>query len=399
MAADTFTHPVQPRTATADDRPLVMHIVYRFDTGGLENGIVNLINHMPTGAYRHAVLALTEVTDFRHRIRHEGIPTLALNKPPGHGLWQYPKLFRLFRQLRPAVVHTRNLAALEAVVPAWAAGVPVRIHSEHGREGRDLGAGATRYDHVRKLYRPFVSHYIALSKDLETYLSRAVSVPAGQLSQFYNGVDVEKFRPVPGPRPTIAGCPFSPENHWIMGTVGRLQPVKDQATLARAFVRAVTLAPELKDRLRLAIVGEGPLRTEVMDILNSGGVAGMSWLPGERHDIPEILRGLHCFALPSQSEGISNVLLEAMASGLPVLATAVGGNPELVDAGRTGELVPPSDPEAMAQVLVRLVRDPGYSAALGRAARADIETRFSMPTMVGSYQGLYDRLLGRVTGH
>ena len=399
MTADTFAHPVQPRTATADNRPLVMHIVYRFDTGGLENGIVNLINHMPTGAYRHAVLALTEVTDFRHRIRHEGVPTLALNKPPGQGLWQYPKLFRLFRQLRPAVVHTRNLAALEAVVPAWAAGVPVRIHSEHGREGRDLDAGVTRYDRVRKIYRPFVSHYIALSKDLESYLSRVVAVPAGRLSQFYNGVDAEKFKPAPGRAPGIAGCPFSPERHWIVGTVGRIQPVKDQATLARAFVRAIALAPDLKDRLRLMIVGEGPLRTEVMDILHSGGVASLSWLPGERHDISDILRNMHCFALPSRSEGVSNVILEAMASGLPVLATAVGGNPELVDSGRTGELVPHSDPEAMAQALVRLARDPGYSAALGRAARAEVEERFSMQAMVGAYQGLYDQLLTRGAGH
>lgn len=373
--------------------PLVLHVVYRFDVGGLENGVVNLINHMPIGAYRHAVLALTEVTDFRLRLQRSDVLTIALNKPPGHGLWQYPQLFRLMRQLRPAVVHTRNLAALEAAVPAWLAGVPVRVHSEHGREGRDLAADDTRYDRLRRLYRPFVSHYIALSKELEGYLETVVKVSRSRLSQVYNGVDADKFTPAITPRTAMLGCPFSPDRHWIVGTVGRIQPVKDQATLARAFLRALALAPELRGLLRLVIVGDGPLRTEIMNILNSGGAAEMSWLPGERDDVPQIMRGLHCFALPSLSEGISNVVLEAMASGLPVLATAVGGNPELVSPGQTGELVPPSDPEAMAQALVRLARNPERSAELGRAARAQVEARFSMSTMVGAYQGLYDRLL------
>ncbi len=107
-----------------DQRPLILHVMYRLDTGGLENGVVNLINHMPPEAYRHAVLALTEVTEFSKRITRTDVEFVSLRKSPGHGVWQYPKLYQLFRELRPAVVHTRNLAALEAVIPAWAARVP-----------------------------------------------------------------------------------------------------------------------------------------------------------------------------------------------------------------------------------------------------------------------------------
>ena len=378
--------------------PLVLHVVYRFDVGGLENGVVNLINHMPAEAYRHAVLSLTEVTDFSQRIRREGVPTLALRKRPGHGVWQYPKLFKTFRQLRPAIVHTRNLAALEATVPAWAAGVCVRVHGEHGREGRDLAPGANPYDRVRRLYRPFVSHDVALSRDLQTYLADVVRVDAARLSQFYNGVDTDKFTAAADPRPAILGCPFNTGEHWLVGTVGRMQPVKDQPTLARAFVMALQMAPALRARMRLVMVGDGPLRTQVMEILNAAGVAELAWLPGERNDVPGILRGLNAFVLPSLSEGISNVILEAMASGLPVLATAVGGNPELVDAGRTGELVPAADPEAMAQALIKLAADPERSARLGRQARADVEARFSLQAMVGAYQNLYDGLLRRHSG-
>ncbi len=383
--------------------PLVLHIVYRFDVGGLENGVVNLINHMPQAAYRHAVLALTEATDFKLRIRREGVPVLALHKPPGQGLWQYPKLWRLMRELRPAVVHTRNLAALEAVVPAWAAGVRVRVHGEHGREGRDLAGATSPYDRVRRLYRPFVSHYVALSAELASYLRDGVGVPPARLSHVYNGVDTDIFTPAARGRPAILGCPFTPDRHWLVGTVGRMQPVKDQATLARAFVLALQQAPELRARLRLVMVGDGPLRTEVMDILRTAGVDDCCWMPGERNDVADIMRGLHCFALPSRSEGISNVVLEAMASGLPVLATRVGGNPELVAHERTGELVPPSDPGAMAQALVRLASQPERSERLGQAARADVEARFSLNSMVGAYRGLYDRLLQRsgtaVAGH
>src|SRR5437773_120523 len=150
-------------TGLCDTRPLVAHVVYRFDVGGLENGVVNLINHMPASAYRHAIISLTEITDFRARIERDDVDFFALNKQPGHGYALFPRMFRLLRELRPAILHTRNLAALEMAAPGWAAGVRVRIHGEHGRDVGDL-VGAN-YPHLlaRRLYRPFVSRYVALS--------------------------------------------------------------------------------------------------------------------------------------------------------------------------------------------------------------------------------------------
>jgi sugar transferase (PEP-CTERM/EpsH1 system associated) len=242
-----------------DQRPLVLHVMYRFDTGGLENGIVNLINHMPPDAYRHAVLALTDVTDFRQRIQRTDVGFISLRKPPGHGVWQYPKLFELFRQFRPAIVHSRNLAALEVQAPAWAAGVPVRIHGEHGRGMEDQDGNGATYQRVRRLYRPFVNHYTALSRDLADYLVDKVNVSPKKITQVYNGVDADRFCPSPNGPQSIAGCPFDPEQHWLVGTVGRMQTVKDQVMLAHAFVHALVLAPELRIRMRLVMVGEGPL--------------------------------------------------------------------------------------------------------------------------------------------
>lgn len=378
-----------------DKRPLVVHLMYRFDTGGLENGIVNLVNHMPADAYRHAIVALSEITDFRHRIVRKDVEFVALNKPPGQGIWQFSKLYKLLRRMRPDIVHSRNLAALECQLPAWAARVPVRIHGEHGRDVGDLDGNNVTYQWVRRFYRPFIHHYMALSRDLADYLVQKIHVPQDAITQVYNGVDTQRFKPAPeGPMP-IVGCPFDPSQHWLVGTVGRMQAVKDQVMLARAFVHALELAPQLKATMRLVMVGEGPLRSQAQAVLDAASATALAWLPGERSDVADIMRGLHAFALPSLAEGISNTILEAMASGLPVVATDVGGNADLVQRGQTGEIIAAGDPLAMAHRLVHLASDPQRARAMGLAGRQRVEAKFSMQAMVTNYQSVYDEQLRR----
>ncbi len=379
-----------------DQRPLVAHVVHRFDTGGLENGLVNLINHMPAEAYRHAVIALTDITDFRKRIKRPDVRFIAMNKPPGHLLRLYPQLYRLFRQLGPAIVHTRNLAALEATVPAWAAGISARIHGEHGRDVGDLDGSNRKYQLIRRVYSPFVKHYIALSRDLAQYLHQSIGIDEKRVTQIYNGVDSTRFHPAPQ-RLRIAGCPFGDDGHWLVGTAGRMQTVKDQTNLAAAFVHALQGAPELRRRLRLVMIGDGPLRQASQAILEAAGLAELAWLPGERDDMPDIMRGLDCFVLPSLGEGISNTILEAMSCGLPIVATAVGGNVELVREGANGRLVPAADPSSLAEAITDLAGRPETARNMGEQSRRLVETHYSMAAMVAGYQQLYDRLLGRNT--
>ena len=376
-----------------DERPLVLHIVHRFAVGGLENGVVNLIDRMPAQAYRHAVLALTEVTDFRHRIGRDDIGFFALHKPPGHGAKSYGALVRLLRDLRPAVVHTRNLGPLEMQPAAAWAGVPVRVHGEHGRELNDLDGHNKRLQWVRRLYAPFVQHYIALSQDLASYLVDRVHIGAGMISQIYNGVDGALFRPAAAQPTMIAGCPFDASTHWLIGTVGRMQGVKHQTLLARAFVRALQLAPDMRNDARLVLVGDGPLRAICAELLREAGCAGLAWLPGERADVADVMRGLSCFVLPSLAEGISNTILEAMACGLPVLASAVGGNVELVVDQVTGLLVATDDVEALAAALVRLYRDQDMGRCMGRSGREEVDRKYSLQAMVAAYQRVYDTQL------
>jgi len=378
-----------------DKRPLIAHVMYRFDTGGLENGVVNLINNMPVDTYRHAVVALTEVTDFRERVTRKDVEFVSLRKPPGQGLWQFPKWHKLFRRMRPEIVHSRNLAALECQLPAWTARVPVRIHGEHGRDVGDLDGSNRRYQRLRQVYRPFVHQYLALSRDLAAYLSDKVGVTPDRISQVYNGVDTVRFAPATKGAVPITGCPFDPSRHWLIGTVGRMQPVKDQVMLARAFVQALELAPQLRETMRLVMIGNGPLREQSQRVLDAAGLTNLAWLPGERSDVADIMRGLHAFALPSLAEGISNTVLEAMASGLPVVATEVGGSGDLVVAGQTGYLVPAADSLALAQHLVHWATHPEEASAMGLAGQLRADLNFSMQAMVTNYRHVYDTQLRR----
>lgn len=394
MRAERNLAPELPVTAGGTAAvPLVAHVIYRLDVGGLENGLVNLINRMPAERFRHAIICLTGYTDFRKRILRSDVPVFALDKPPGNSPATQFRLWRLLKQLRPDIVHTRNLAALEGSLPAALAGVPARIHGEHGRDMGDLDGSNLGRQWVRRLFKPFVHQYIALSRDLERYLHESIRVSPAKVTQLYNGVDTELFHPAPAAREPLPHPGFAPPDAFVIGTVGRMQEVKDQLTLARAFVLLLQIAPPGGRTLRLVMAGDGPLREQVAAILGEAGAAAHAWLSGERDDVPQIMRGLDLFVLPSLAEGISNTVLEAMASGLPVVATAVGGNPELVDEGRTGTLVPPSDPQAMAQAMLRYCADAADCRRQGREARATAERDFSMTEMVNGYLAVYDRLL------
>lgn len=373
--------------------PLITHIIYRLGVGGMENGLVNLINQMPAERYRHAIICLTDFTEFSRRIARPDVELVCLHKRAGKDIGLYARLYRALRALDPDIVHTRNMAAIEGQLVAACSGVSARVHSEHGREGADLHGAYRRYNLLRKAIQPLVGHYIAVSRDLAGWLQGTIGVPGRKLTQIYNGVDSVKFRPRGGVRGPMGPVGFATDDAILIGSVGRLAQVKDFPTLIRAFGRLRELWAE-GGRLRLVIVGEGPMRAECERLIAEQGLGAQVWLAGDRDDVPELMRAMDLFVLPSLGEGISNTILEAMASGLPVLATAVGGNPELVSPGKTGMLIPPADHEKMAQALLAYVGDPARMAREGQAARAEVEARFSLEAMVAGYLRVYDGLLG-----
>ncbi len=368
-----------------DPRPLILHVIHHLVTGGMENGLVNLINRMPRECLRHAVACIEDYSDFRQRITRADTEVFALHRSKA-GLWKMRKqLFQLCRRLQPQVVHSRNMSGLDALAPARFAGVRHCIHGEHGWDVADLHGTRWRPAILRRVHSPLVNRYIVVSKDLERYLIRRVGIAAGRISQIYNGVDTQRFRPRPSGAPNGLPAEFAEQDTLVIGTVGRIQPVKDQVTLLRAFAELV----QSYAYLRLAVIGDGPLLGDLRQIAETLGIAKLTWLPGAIDNIPDVLRRFDIFVLPSLSEGISNTLLEAMASGVPVVATAAGGNVELVEDGYCGRLFPPGDVATLARLLAGYIADPLLRQAHAITARRVAVERFSLDTMVRKYEEIY----------
>lgn len=371
--------------------PLIAHLTYALDFGGLESLLVERINRMPSNKYRHAVICLTHYTNFSKKIRKPGVALYALHKPPGQAPGTHIALWKLLRRLRPTVLHTYNLAAIEYGITGLLAGVPVRVNGSHGREASDPEGRNRLHNRLRKWMIPFYDVCYSNSSDLLRWNKSVIGVPAPKNRLLNNGIDTERFRPSRRlARP--AGMEHFPADCFVVGTVGRIQEVKNQALLIDAFAKLRELLPSHRESLRLAIVGTGPLHASLMEKVKSMGISDVVWMPGARMDVPEILNAFSVFALPSIAEGTPGCILEAMATGLPVVATRVGGVPDVVCDGVTGLLVPSQDADAMAAALMRYCVDPELAAQHGAAARERVEQKFAMDSMVTAYTDMYDEL-------
>lgn len=366
----------------------VVHLIYHLGTGGLENVVVQLINHLPRDTFRHTVIAITDIDPaFARRVDTESVELIALNKPPGQPFRLFPRVYRLLRQLRPDVVHSCNLAALEFSPVSALARVPLRVHAEHGLDIGEIRGKRARYRMLRKLYNPFVSHYVAVSTE-QAALCEQAGVAKERVHLIPNGVDTARFRPRGAGDALPEGFPFQPGRDWVIGTVGRQADIKNPLLLVEAFVALVQSGAPAADRARLALVGDGPLNTQIAARMRQAGMEHLLWLPGVRADVPEILRALDCFVLPSLSEGTSCALQEAMASRLSIVATGVGGNGDVLEDGRCGDLVPSGDVQAMAMQLMKNcqagVENPQRAAALASA-----QERYSLDRVIQRYRDVF----------
>ncbi len=393
MAPDTDTDTATYRTTAANAAPLIVHVIHQLDVGGLENGLLNLINHLPPQRYRHAIVCLKNATAFRQRLIIPGVDIISLDKREGKDWRHYLHLYRVLKQLQPAIVHTRNLGCLEVQLLACMAGVRLRVHGEHGRDMSDLHGTRRKYRLLRKCMLPLVQHIIAVSADLRQWLVDAIGAAPTQVSHIGNGVDSMQFHPRLGP-PAVVGPPgFLCDDAFVIGSVGRMVAVKDHASLVQAFLLLLA-QPRARARLRLILVGDGPCRQACLSLLQQAGVAHLAWLPGTRDDVAQLLRAMDLFVLPSLAEGSSNTILEAMATGLPIVATQVGGNAELVQSGWSGTLVPPGSPEMLADAMLHYYRMPELAYCHGARGRRQVLAEHSLPAMAGAYLAVYDRLTG-----
>lgn len=378
--------------AAPDTTKLIVHIVFRFDYGGVENGVCNLVNALAGGPFRHVIVALTEATDFKDRL-NSNVEIRTLGKKPGKDPGAYLRLYRLLRELQPDIVHTRNFGTLDCSFVAFLARVPIRIHGEHGWDVFDPDGTNRKYRLMRKAMSRFVHEFVTVSADLRVWLTGTVGIPARKVRHICNGVNTERFRPRPAG--TIATLPkwVGEDDAVIVGTVTRFSAIKDPMNLVEAFVEMYGRTKSGDPAVRLVMLGDGELHGQAQRRLEEAGVAAHAWLPGSRDDVAELLRAMDVFVLGSFREGISNTILEAMASGLPVVATDTGGNAELIENGVTGALVPPADSGALASAIAVYASDGFLRARHGKASRERAVSAFSIKAMVGYYQNLYKSIL------
>ncbi len=374
--------------------PLVIaHVIYHLGVGGLENGLVNLINHIPKDEYHHLIICLTESSEFSQRISNDKVEIIELHKNPGQDWKAMFRFYQILQQRKVDIVHTRNLAAIEYQLPAFLAGVKGRIHSEHGWDVFDPEGNNRKYQILRRVLSCLIHVLIPLSRHIENYLVEKVGVPENKIVRICNGVDDNKFFSVSGAE-LVSDCPFTKNPDAVyFGTVGRMHGVKDQITLVRAFIHLLETKPELKGQVYLTLVGDGPLKQQAESMLVESGLNQFVWLPGARKDIAKIMQSLTVFVLPSQAEGISNTILEAMATGLPVIATDVGGNSELVENDRNGYLVPALDPETMSAAMFKMLDDLEKTRKMGQKSLEKVQEKFSIRAMVSQYIKVYDSII------
>lgn len=305
---------------------------------------------------------------------------IAMGKPPGNSLPFLFKLAMVFRQLKPAVIHTRNWGGIDGVFAARLAGIKSIVHGEHGWGMADPFGMSVRRRYIRRVADFGIHRYTCVSKQMEDWLVNHIRVNK-PIKQIYNGIDTSKFRPVTADEkarlPRMLGLP---ENTPFVGVVGRLDPIKDHACLFKAFQMLKTVFP----KVQLLVVGDGPERERLEKI----SVEGIRFL-GRRDDIDQILPTLDVFVLPSKNEGISNTVLEAMACGLPVVASRVGGNPELIDNNENGMLFPSGDSETLAAIVQSYLQYPEIAKDHGKMARKSVISRFRTRDMVCAYERVW----------
>jgi len=316
----------------------------------------------------------------------DNVEIIELKKPKGNSLKVFGDIRRALNSFRPDIVHSRNLAALEAQVGSLFIPGVKRIHGEHGRDIYDLDGSNWKYNFLRRISRLWIHHYIAVSGELAEWLHQIIGVPRVKISRLSNGVDCEKFSPVNG---------RARHTKVLVGAVGRLATVKDHRTLIEAMAYCRDSLGLDVSTCHLIIICDGPLSAELRDLSYSLALNQCVEFLGDRADVADLLKRIDVFVLPSLAEGVSNTLLEAMASGLPVIATAVGGTPEIVRENQNGYLVSVGDVESIAGHIVRLVNNRELRESMGRQSRSSVKKRFDWNATVARYHGIYQQAAHR----
>ena len=370
-------------------RPVVFQILPSLVVGGAERLVVHLVAHLSRARFAPVCICLESPlgTHYEARVQASGAPLHSLGKGASASGGVLRQLSALFRQYRPAVVHTHIIGLNYAYPLMLRYRTPARVHTVHSLASREVGVRVGAW--VRMLafrYRFGGVVPVAVADEVRASIQQLYGYPDPPLIP--NGIPTDEYAPDPDTRAQWRQAHGIEPHATVLVHIGRFAPPKNHALLVEAFARVRTDAP-----LCLLLVGGGELQDAVRAQVAGLGLQERVRFLGVRADVADILRASDVFVLSSRVEGNLMSVMEAMAAGLPVVSTAVGGVPELVRAGVTGLLVPAGDACSLAEAIAQLGCDPARRAAMGNAARQTARERFDVRVMSLAYATLYQQLL------
>jgi glycosyltransferase involved in cell wall biosynthesis len=370
-------------TAGARSPVRALFVIDELDVGGTEQQLLELVRRLDRARYAPLVACFRPGRVSRE-IESAGVPLVVLPKRAKADPWLVARLWGLIRRRRIELVQTYLFTANTwARAAAALARVPIIVSSE-----RNVDMWEEAYkQRLGRLLDRFTRATIANSKAVKAYLVGKGLRP-DKVRVIYNGVDLARFEGPVTPDATKQELGI-PAHHSVALLLARLEPQKLPGTFLEAAARLAERWPALS----FLVVGGGSLLPELPRQAAALGLAGRVVFTGPRRDVARLLGACDVSVMCSRKEGMSNTVMESMAAGKPVVATPVGGNPELIEDGRTGFLVPVSDPDALAARIDRLLAEPGLAKAMGLAARARIGELCSVDGMASATARLYDELV------
>jgi len=370
---------------------VVFQILPSLVVGGAERLVVHLVEHLNRERFAPVCICLESPlgTHYEARVRASGAPLYFLGKGAGASGDVLRQLNALFRQYRPTVVHTHIIGLNYAYPLMLRYRTPARVHTVHNLAQREVGVRVGAW--VRMLaFRYHIGGVVpvAVADKVRATIQQLYGYPDPPLIP--NGIPTDEYAPNPDTRAQWRQAHGIEPRATGLTHIGRFAVQKNHALLVEAFAQVRSDAP-----LYLLLVGGGELENAVREQVAALGLQERVRFLGVRADVADILRASDVFVLSSRWEGNPLSVMEAMAAGLPVVSTAVGGVPELVREGETGLLVPSEDAGALARALQALVDDPARRRAMGAAARQHAVAHFDIRHTVRGYEQLYETLLCR----
>ena len=376
IAIEVKNHTANVKTvqeSAATKRLKICHLSMTLETGGLERLLVDYGRFHDAERFDLCFVALEGIGIPGDQLREAGFQIEQVRLSDLGKVNGFRRLVRILNDLDVDILHTHNTYPqfYGSLAAKWA-NHPVVVNSQHGR-----GCGPNKKAVWQfRIANQFTNTVVGVSEDATKLCQEQNRSNAGKMRCIWNGIDLERFR-FQGPTDQLTAI-----------SVGRLSPEKDYSTLLRATRRVIEQYPQF----RLKLIGDGQQRPMLEALAKELGIESQVTFLGERTDVHEQLAKAGFFVSSSTTEGISLTLLEAMAVGLPIVTTAVGGSPEIVVPDVTGILVPPSRPDELAAVMIAMIEERALWPDMAKTARERVEEHFNIRTMISQYESLYEEL-------